>query len=137
MMKLTVYHDGQFWVGVVELLENGTLKAARHLFGAEPKDTEVIEWVNNHLLSFISGLRKEVAVKPVAEQKVNPKRLARLAAREVQLKGISSYAHLALQLELEARKKERKVRSRAEREAEKERKWEIARQKAKAKHRGK
>jgi hypothetical protein len=45
-------------------------------------------------------------------------------------------AQEALKLELEHRKKVRKVLSREQREAEKERKREIARQKAKAKHRG-
>ncbi len=39
-MKLTVYHDGQFWVGVVEEVVNGKLKAGRYLFGSEPKDQE-------------------------------------------------------------------------------------------------
>lgn len=30
-MKLTVYYDGQFWVGVVEVVNNGKLRAFRHL----------------------------------------------------------------------------------------------------------
>jgi len=36
-MKLTIYHDGQFWVGVVEVERDGKLKAWRRVFGSEPK----------------------------------------------------------------------------------------------------
>lgn len=33
---LTVYHDGQFWVGVFERVEEGRLSARRVVFGTEP-----------------------------------------------------------------------------------------------------
>lgn len=42
---LTVYHDGQFWVGVVEHVENDMLKVERVVFGAEPSNEEVYTWV--------------------------------------------------------------------------------------------
>ena len=32
---LTVYHDGQFWVGLAEHVEDGRYGAARIVFGAE------------------------------------------------------------------------------------------------------
>lgn len=39
-MKLTIYYNGQFWVGVIEVVKNGKLKASQHLFGKETKDSE-------------------------------------------------------------------------------------------------
>ena len=45
---LTVYHDGQFWVGVVEHVENGALCVARVVFGAEPSNEEIYTWVLRH-----------------------------------------------------------------------------------------
>lgn len=42
---LTVFHDGQFWVGVVEHIEGKKLGAARIVFGAEPSDEEVLRFV--------------------------------------------------------------------------------------------
>ena len=42
---LTLYHDGQFWVGIVEHVENGKLSACRIVFGAEPSDEEVLQFV--------------------------------------------------------------------------------------------
>lgn len=35
---LTVYHDGQFWVGLAEHVEVGRYGVARIVFGAEPSD---------------------------------------------------------------------------------------------------
>lgn len=52
-MKLTIYYDGQFWVGVVEVVDNGKLRAFRHLFGKEPRDSEVLEFVHNQLLNML------------------------------------------------------------------------------------
>ena len=37
---LTVYHDGQFWVGLAEHVEDGRYGAARIVFGAEPPDED-------------------------------------------------------------------------------------------------
>ncbi|GIP34493.1 YjdF family protein [Paenibacillus sp. J2TS4] len=136
-MKLTVYHDGQFWVGVIELNDGGKLKAGRYLFGSEPKDQEILDFVNNHLLGFCRQLSQEVSVGFTERRAINPKRIARMAAREMNKPGVASAAHQAIQLEYEKRKKERKTFTREQKEQLKEYKREIARQKAKAKHRGK
>ncbi len=42
---LTVYHDGQFWVGLAERVEGGRYGAARIVFGAEPSDEEILRFV--------------------------------------------------------------------------------------------
>ena len=42
---LTVYHDGQFWVGLAERIEDGRYGAARIVFGAEPSDEEILRFV--------------------------------------------------------------------------------------------
>ena len=51
--QFTLFFDGRFWVGVLELHERrrgaeandqgGTVRAARHVFGAEPSDVELYE----------------------------------------------------------------------------------------------
>ncbi|USG64595.1 YjdF family protein [Brevibacillus ruminantium] len=136
-MKLTVYHDGQFWVGVVEEIDNGKLKAGKWIFGSEPKDTEILEFiVQNSIFSIIDRLSQEVKVEDLQERRINPKRLARQVARELKAKGISSHAQEVLKLEHEQRKKEKRVTSRQQKEEDRERKREIRQQKAKAKHRG-
>jgi len=135
-VKLTVFYDGQFWVGVVEEIVNGKLKAGRHLFGSEPKDQEVFAFVNTKLLDFMKGLSEQLSVENRQPRKMNPKRLARQAAREMRANGVSTFAQAALRLEYEKRKKEKQTLCRARREERKEYKREIKRKKAKEKHRG-
>ncbi|MBN6186387.1 YjdF family protein [Aneurinibacillus sp. BA2021] len=136
-MKLTVYFEGQFWVGVLEEVEDGRVRACRYVFGSEPKETEVLDFVKHRAMSLLeqSTQTAEGSVEP--KRKHNPKRMARLAAKETQQRGISTYAQEALQLELEKRKRTRKMQAREQREAEKERKYALKVTKAKQKHRGK
>ncbi|TQR31534.1 YjdF family protein [Brevibacillus brevis] len=136
-MKLTVYYDGQFWVGVVEENVDGRLKAGRYLFGSEPKDIEILEFIQKNIHEVTNKLSQEVDIHTSCDRRVNPKRLARQVARELSMRGISSYAQEALKLEHEKRKKEKKVYTRQQRDEMKERKRELRLQKAKAKHRGK
>jgi replication fork clamp-binding protein CrfC len=136
-MKLTVFYNGQFWMGVVEAEEDGHLKAAHRIFGSsEPSDPEVYAFVLQELPRLLEGVRATVATEAERPRRINPKRLAREVAREVAQHGISSKAQEALKADLEKRKQERRVRSRAEREAEKQRQWEIRKAKAKKRHRG-
>ena len=44
---LTVYHGGQFWVGLAEHFEDGRYGVARIVFGAEPSDEEILQFVVN------------------------------------------------------------------------------------------
>ena len=70
---LTVYHDGQFWVGLAEHVEDGRYGAARIVFGAEPSNEEILRFVASEWakLSFFGGEPAEVS-KPAK----NPKRRA-------------------------------------------------------------
>lgn len=52
-MKLTIYYDGQFYIGLVEIVSENKLKAYRYIFGKEPKDQEVLNFVNTKLLKLI------------------------------------------------------------------------------------
>jgi hypothetical protein len=136
-MRLTVFYNGQFWVGVLELETSGQVKVARHIFGpSEPSDPEVYAFVMADGLTLLERVQTTVSADVPTRRRINPKRMAREAARELAKPGVSSKAQEALRLELEQRKQQRRTISRSEREAEKERKWELRRAKAKARHRG-
>lgn len=47
-LRLTVFFDEPFWVGVFERLDGDTLSVCKVTFGAEPKDYEVWEFVLKH-----------------------------------------------------------------------------------------
>ena len=43
---LTVYHDGQFWIGLAERIEGGRYGVACIVFEAEPSDKEILQFVS-------------------------------------------------------------------------------------------
>lgn len=137
VMTLTIYYDGQFWVGVIETQENGNLKAYRYVFGTEPSDAEVLEFVNYRLLAVITkSTQLEIKVKRSLNKRINPKRLQRQVAKEMKKKGISTQAQEAIKEEIESRKIERKKLKKQRDDAFKQKQWEIKKQKAKQKHKG-
>ncbi|MCY7484911.1 MULTISPECIES: YjdF family protein [Paenibacillus] len=135
-MKLTVFFEGPFWIGIVEDTVHGRLKACRHVFGAEPKDAEVLEFVEVFMMPLIERVTQTAVGAQEQLRRINPKRLARRAAMEMKQRGISTQSQEALRLDYESRKKERTCRSREEREALQEKKRSIRIQKRKEKHRG-
>lgn len=44
-VRLTVYFEEPFWVGVWERISRGKLSACKVTFGAEPKDCELYEFI--------------------------------------------------------------------------------------------
>ena len=130
--QLTVFFDDPFWVGVFERIEENKLSVCRVVFGAEPKDYEVYDFIlkNYSNLKFSSNI--EVEVK---KGNANPKRLQREARK--QSKQVGTKSQLALKQQREEMKLERKTKIRKRRELEKQRKFELKQEKRKQKHRGK
>jgi hypothetical protein len=138
MMKLTVYHDGQFYIGLIQIISKRKFKAYRYTFGKEPKDQEVLDFVLKHLINFIE-IHDQKGVSIVQSKlfkRVNPKRLQRRAAREMKQPKISTKAQEALKAEHEYRKKEKQVTSKRLREEKKAYIRKIKVQKAKSRHKG-
>lgn len=137
-MRLTVFWDEQcqFWVGVIESEADNRLRACRYVFGGEPKDAEILDFIHHRLLALLDETTQTVDTAYKRERRVSPKRLIRLAARDMQQRGASTYAQQAMQLEYENRKKERQTVSKQMKELEKERKFQLKTEKAKRKHRG-
>ena len=132
-VTLTVFFDGQFWVGVFERMDSGKLTVSRVVFGAEPKDQQIHEFVlhDYYKLRFsppVDGVKVPTAAS-------NPKRRQRQIAKSSE-KGIGTKSQQAMKLAQEAGKAARKERTKEQREAEEQRKYELHAEKKKAKHRG-
>ena len=130
---LTVYHDGQFWVGLAEHVEDGRHGVARIVFGAEPSNEEILQLVTSKWakLSFF-GHDPTEASKPAK----NPKRRAREAARALKRPAMSTEAQQALAAQRETMKRE-SARARSQRRVdEAEARFEQRKLKRKQKHRG-
>lgn len=130
---LTVYHDGQFWVGLAEHVEGGRYGVARIVFGAEPSNEEILRFVVNKWakLSFFSDDPAE-ASKPAK----NPKRRAREAAKALKQPAMSTKAQQALAAQREAMKQESAHARSRRRVEEADARYEQRRLKRKQKHRG-
>lgn len=142
-MLLTIFFDDQYWVAVVEWQAEDRLRAARHIFGTEPGMAEIFAFVLYELDGLIDqastadhAARTLPPEELLAIRRRSPKRRMREAARALDQRGASTAAEEALRIELEQRKQQRRAETRAERLAEQERKYNIAREKAKQRHRG-
>ena len=150
--QFTLFFDGRFWIGVLELHEcrrgaetndqGGTVQAARHVFGAEPSDVELYDF----LLARGDELIDRAAASPPvpasrsagssSAPRPNPKRAARQAAKEAARARSSTAAQAALAAAREetaartARNRSRRRRQEAD-EA-----WVRRRERAKRRHRG-
>ena len=130
---LTVYHDGQFWVGLAEHVEDGRYGAARIVFGAEPSDEEILRFVASEWekLSFFGDEATETS-KPAK----SPKRRAREAAKALKQPAMNTKAQQALASRRETMKRE-SARARSQRRAEEAKaRFEQRKLKRKQKHRG-
>ena len=150
--QFTLFFDGRFWVGVLEVHERrrgaeandkgGTVRAARHVFGAEPSDVELYDFLLTHggaLIDRAAACPPAPASKPVGSSSAsrpNPKRAARQAAKEAARARPSTAAQAALAAAREeattraSHDRSRRCRQQADED------WARRRQRAKRRHRG-
>ena len=121
-------------MGVYERESDGKYEAGKLVFGAEPKDYEVYEFLlrNWHGLSFSPKLQSST----LSERRLNPKRLQREIKRQLEPRGIGTKAQEALKLQHEQNKKLRQSISREAREAEKDRRFLQRQEQRREKHKG-
>ncbi|WP_304507981.1 YjdF family protein [Anaerotignum sp.] len=132
--KLTVFFEEPFWIGVYERESEGKYEVCKIMFGGEPRDYEVYDFLIKNWTDLRFSRSIEVAF--VAPKRINPKRMQRQIKKQLQNNGMGTKAQQALKLQHEQGKSERKKRSQEEKEAEKERQFELRQEKRKAKHKG-
>ena len=137
----TVYFDAPFWVGLLEVADAGEMRATRHVFGSEPTDAELYQFLLRHGSSLLERAHGNpaVTVKTSPSKRPNPKRATRLAARESARTAEgrrSTAAQEAVRLEVEQRKSRKAEERREQKQAESERKYAMARAKRKLRKRG-
>ncbi|MDP4093805.1 MAG: YjdF family protein [Bacillota bacterium] len=131
---LTVFFDGQYWVGVFERTGSDGYEAAKVVFGAEPKDGEIYDFILKHLDRIRFSLPEED--KSTERKAANPKRLQREISKELKRTGAGTKAQEALKLQYECSKAENRKTSKKIIEQVKEMRFEMHRQKTKEKHKG-
>ena len=124
--KLTVLFEDPFWIGLYERTENGTYEVCKIIFGAEPRDGQVYEF----LLQNWAHLRFSPSLKTraPAEKRLNPKR-ARRAAQTAPA-AVGTKAQQALSLQRQQSALARRAKSREQREAEEARQFTLRQKKS-------
>lgn len=132
--KLTIYFENPFWVGIFEVEGGKKYEVCKIIFGAEPKDYEVYDFLlkNHHRLKF-NCCKLD---KKSTEKHLNPKRMQKEIRKQLENKGAGTKSQQALKEVYKQSKTERKTLSKAQLEAEKERRFELRQQKRRNKHRG-
>lgn len=135
-IKLTVFFEGVFWVGIFERVYEEKYEVSRVVFGSEPKDYEVYEFIlkNFYNLRFSNAL--SFNENEIKNKKINPKRLQKEIKKETESKGVGTKAQLAMKLQHEENKVEKRKLTKEEKEEEKEREFQLRQQKKLKKHKG-
>lgn len=130
----TVFFEEPFWVGVYEREENGLLRVSKVIFGAQPRDYEVYQFLldNWHKLKFGPATPADVEHIPAR----NPKRVQRAIARQLRQAGAGTKAQQAIQLGRLEGKQARRDMSRRRKEEEQARQFSLRCQRKKEKHKG-
>ena len=134
----TVYFDGQFWVGLLESEDEGGLVVARHVFGSEPNNGELLDFMLNDfakLRRLATPLRSQGTAVAPTSRVLNPKRAQREALRE-QSRPVSTRAQAAFAAALKASASDAKSLSREERREDAVRRFELRVEKKKKKRAG-
>lgn len=117
------------WSGV----ENGLLSSCRVVFGAEPSNEEIFEFVLRRWTKL--PLSPTVAYE-VKEMAVNPKRRQRQVAKEMKRRGPSTKAQIALAEQRETRARDNIAHEKQRRQEGRRLRFEQKQEKAKRRRRG-
>jgi len=133
-VKLSIFFEDPFWVGVFERTTEDSYQVFRQVFGAEPRDCELYEFI----LASYNRIRYSTPIKSEAqeEKRINPKRLQKKISREMEKAGIGTKAQNAIKQQYEENKTERRKTSREKKELEEQQKFELRQMKKKEKHKG-
>ena len=126
-VKLTVFFENPFWVGVFEHVENNFLVVSKVTFGAEPKGYEVLDYIIKNYYSLVFSPAVETKIK---KDRTNPKKAQRDVRKQMQVSGIGTKS------QHEQNKKESKVRRREEKEADELKRFLLKQYKKRKKHKG-
>ena len=131
--KLTVFFDEPFWIGIFETIYKNQLSVCKVVFGAEPKDNEVYEFIlkNYCHLDFSPSVSAEINKK-----KLNPKKRFRAAKTELSQQGIGTKSQQALKLLHEKGKQSRKLLHKEKKLEAAKQKFSLKQQKKKEKRKG-
>ena len=130
----TIYHDGQFWVALVERFGvGGNYSCARHVFGPEPNNAELLIWASSGFSDLVFAAGSTLVADARAP---NPKRMHRTISREMRAKPTDTLAQQTIKEALSERQVNRRHQSAKHRAEETTMRFELKSAKRKKARRG-
>ncbi|MFC6293422.1 DUF2992 domain-containing protein [Macrococcus epidermidis] len=136
-MEMNIFHNGQFYIGVIKFEKDGKICYVERVFGMDPDKETLDQFIHQELLYLIDNVKTEGYKDKKVSNRINPKRLQRKVSKERKMYQLSTKTQDFLKKEYETNKKIRKKLSKERKEAFEERKRMLKRKKAKQKHKGK
>ena len=133
--RLTIFFEDPFWVGICERRGGGTLAVCRVVFGPEPQDCQVYDWILSHWNGLPFGPPVPEEGRP-EDADPRPMRRRRQAGRELESRGVGTKSQQALQLQREQAAHQKKRRRAADRRERQQAQFRQKQEKKKQKHRG-
>jgi len=133
-INFTVFFEDAFWVGVFERIYFNKYEVSKVVFGSEPKDYEIYDFILKHFynLKFSNSL----SISEVKRKKANPKKLQREIKKQTEANGVGTKTQLAVKLQYEQNKSEKRKNLKEKSYKEKEWKFRLYQRKKKEKHKG-
>lgn len=103
-VEFEVFHDGQFWIGIIAVTDGAGVRAVKVVFGAEPTDPELYAFLlaNGYDLLRKAEASPLVPIRQRVARAASPKRVAREAAAQARRIGRSTAAQEAVRKAQEA-----------------------------------
>lgn len=133
--SITICFEAPFWVGIYERQIQNQYCVCKIVFGAEPKDYTVYEYLQNHWQQL--RFSPSITVGKLQKTYANPKRMQRAIQKQTQTNPhIGTKAQQAYQLLYQQQKQLKNRTKKLHRQQQKQRQFILRQQKQKEKHKG-
>lgn len=132
--KFTVLFEEPFWIGLYECQYDGKYMVCKIIFGAEPKDEEILHFMDKNFKDL--KFSPAIEVKKASKSHTNPKRIQRDINKQLHQTGIGTKAQQALKLQHEQRKADIKAHKKEKKTYNDQMKFQKNQVKKKEKHKG-
>ncbi|MCT4594143.1 MAG: YjdF family protein [Anaeromicrobium sp.] len=134
--RFNVMFEKGFWVAYLEVFHKDEYQVGRYVFGPEPTEPEVFEFIVNNDYSRVRLSRAFKEKSKKEPQRINPKRRQREVAKERNKKSPCTKAQEALKVHMEEWKRVSNKKKKEERHKEKEERYLKKQLKKKEKKKG-
>ncbi|WP_414054602.1 DUF2992 family protein [Macrococcus equi] len=81
-MEMNIFHNGQFYIGVIKFEKDGKICYVERVFGMDPDKETLDQFIHQELLYLIDNVKTEGYKDKRPSTRINPKRLQRKVSKE-------------------------------------------------------